>query len=411
MSLKVLGIGDNVADHYLDSNILYPGGNALNFAAYAKMLGADSAYLGVFGDDFPGRHVYETARAMGIGLERCRILHGENGCPKVRVVDGTKISEYVLSDREKEEYALLKVLGMGDNVCDIYLNKKTMYPGGQALNVAVFAKRLGAHAEYLGVFGSDAMARHVRNTLDELQVPYVRCREVDDENGYAKVNLVDGDRVFMGSNRSGPIHKYPIILDEQDLDYVAGFDLVHTSNNSFLDTELPKLEALPPILSYDFSYHWNDEGRIERVCPYIDFGFLSCGSGLRDQAEYICRQLHQKGCGVVVATMGRNGAMLFDGINLLYQPSDPTPAIDPMGAGDSFAACMLVSALEEIRACGLNLWSDETDVRKEVFQGALKKASSFATDVCMAPGAFNHGIPLPDDIWNTVFNRKEENAP
>ena len=79
--MRVLGIRDNVADHYLDSNVIYPGGNAFNFAAYAKMQGADAAYLGVFGDDFPGRHVYETAREMGIGLERCRILHGEYGCP------------------------------------------------------------------------------------------------------------------------------------------------------------------------------------------------------------------------------------------------------------------------------------------------------------------------------------------
>lgn len=25
---------------------------------------------------------------------------------------------------------MVKVLGLGDNVCDIYLNERTMYPGG-----------------------------------------------------------------------------------------------------------------------------------------------------------------------------------------------------------------------------------------------------------------------------------------
>ena len=36
---------------------------------------------------------------------------------------------------------MVKVLGLGDNVCDIYLNERTMYPGGQAVNFAVYAWR------------------------------------------------------------------------------------------------------------------------------------------------------------------------------------------------------------------------------------------------------------------------------
>ena len=33
---------------------------------------------------------------------------------------------------------MIKVLGIGDNVCDKYLHIKTIYPGGNALNIAVF---------------------------------------------------------------------------------------------------------------------------------------------------------------------------------------------------------------------------------------------------------------------------------
>lgn len=29
----------------------------------------------------------------------------------------------------------MKVLGIGDNVCDVYVHQKRMYPGGQALNL------------------------------------------------------------------------------------------------------------------------------------------------------------------------------------------------------------------------------------------------------------------------------------
>lgn len=41
---------------------------------------------------------------------------------------------------------MIKVLGIGDNVCDKYLHIKTIYPGGNALNIAVFAKLSGAEA-------------------------------------------------------------------------------------------------------------------------------------------------------------------------------------------------------------------------------------------------------------------------
>ena len=37
----------------------------------------------------------------------------------------------------------MRLLGAGDNVADRYLHKAMQYPGGNALNVAVFAARLG----------------------------------------------------------------------------------------------------------------------------------------------------------------------------------------------------------------------------------------------------------------------------
>ena len=36
--MNVIGIGDNVVDKYAHTQTMYPGGNALNFAAYAAML-------------------------------------------------------------------------------------------------------------------------------------------------------------------------------------------------------------------------------------------------------------------------------------------------------------------------------------------------------------------------------------
>lgn len=208
---------------------------------------------------------------------------------------------------------MVKVLGLGDNVCDIYLNERTMYPGGQAVNFAVYAGMLGVKSDFMGVFGNDAIAGHVKASLDAHSVGYSHCRSYAGENGFARVMIVDGDRVFKGSNKGGVIQKHPIRLEKEDLEYADGFDLIHTTNNGFTDDLLPDLHVLSPFVSYDFSYRWNEEDRVDRVCPYIDFAFLSC-SDLSDEAtEGLCGKLHEKGCGVVTATRGSKGATVYDG--------------------------------------------------------------------------------------------------
>lgn len=63
--------------------------------------------------------------------------------------------------------------------------------------------------------------------------------------------------------------------------------MIHTTNNGFTDGLLPALHGLSPLVSYDFSYRWNEEDRVERVCPYIDFAFLSC-SDLNDEETENC---------------------------------------------------------------------------------------------------------------------------
>ena len=48
-NVNALGFGDNVVDRYEHIHTMYPGGNAVNFAVYAKKCGAArSAYMGIF---------------------------------------------------------------------------------------------------------------------------------------------------------------------------------------------------------------------------------------------------------------------------------------------------------------------------------------------------------------------------
>lgn len=54
--MKIAGIGDNVIDRYMNMGIMFPGGNAVNVAAHAALLGAEAAYVGSIGADREGKY-------------------------------------------------------------------------------------------------------------------------------------------------------------------------------------------------------------------------------------------------------------------------------------------------------------------------------------------------------------------
>lgn len=89
--ISVLGLGDNVVDKYMHISTMYPGGNALNFSVYAKLLGIDAGYMGIFGDDEAAKHVYHTASKLGIDLSHVRFYAGENGYAQVRIENGERV--------------------------------------------------------------------------------------------------------------------------------------------------------------------------------------------------------------------------------------------------------------------------------------------------------------------------------
>ena len=288
---------------------------------------------------------------------------------------------------------MLKVIGIGDNVCDKYEHLGMMYPGGQALNFSVYAKMLGADAAYMGVFGSDRVADHVIKTLDEFGVDRSRCRQHNGENGYACVTLVDGDRVFLGSNKGGIVNEHPIELNQEDMEYIKGFQLIHTSNNGHFDTQLPVIKTAGVPISYDFSNHWNQKKLVERVAPHITYAFLSCGSAPKEETESVCREFYSYGCQMVTATRGSRGALIYDGKNFYEQPPKLVVAVDTLGAGDSFATAFLLSWTESRENLGEALYKDGALYEDEL-KKAMRAGAEFASKTCMERGAFGYGIPF-----------------
>ena len=266
---------------------------------------------------------------------------------------------------------MISVAGIGDNTVDRYVEQGMMYPGGNAVNVAVHARRLGHESAYIGCVGNDAAGKLIYDALVEEGVDVSRMRKMEGENAYCDIRLVDGDRVF-GDYSGGMVDQ--LSLEERDLEFLSRYDLVHTSVYSFLDDVLAEIKESAKFLSYDFSNEW-DETSLRKLLPIVDLALISNPvDEIRDNMD-LMKWVVAQGAKLIIVTSGDQGSGVYDGKDFFFQPVIPIEnAIDTLGAGDAFAACFLTNYLEHVP-----------------IEAALKDAAQYAAQACTQNGAFGHG--------------------
>lgn len=267
----------------------------------------------------------------------------------------------------------MKVIGIGDNVVDQYEHRRIRYPGGNALNFSVYADMLGVTSAYLGIFGNDAAADHLLRVLASREIDITHCRQVAGENGYASLTLQEGERIFLGSNRGGVRQTESLSFILEHRDWLADFDIIHTSSYSYIDPFLPALAHLSGWLSYDFSDDFECDAALA-LCPYLDFAFFSCAQYSLEETTSLLQAANLAGSRYAIATRGAEGAMLYDGTRWLHQSPLRVTPVDTLGAGDAFITAFLLS---------LHAHRDPTQ--------ALSAGAEFAAKICLVEGAFGEG--------------------
>jgi len=282
----------------------------------------------------------------------------------------------------------LRVLGFGDNIVDRFVDRGIEYPGGNAVNVAVFARQLGAEAAYLGVFGDDERGRFVRGAIEDCGVDTSRSPVRPGPNGVTEIETVEGERRFLGWNQGGVTISDPLQLDAEDVRYAAGFSLVHSSAYSASVAELPKLAPTRVLRSYDFSTEpeFRTTEYLDAVGPWVDLALVSCGDLTRTEVWAELRRIASHGPKLVLGTQGAAGAVLFDGDAYYYSDSAPVPGpfVDTMGCGDAYLAAFVVELLR-------SGWRRNERPSGVALHRSMRRAAQFAARQCTVEGAFGHG--------------------
>lgn len=270
----------------------------------------------------------------------------------------------------------MRLIAIGDNVTDCYIDEGIYFPGGNAVNVAVNCKRNGAEkVQYIGVFGNDDKADYIKQCLKAEGVSYERSRKVYAHTAQPKVYLKDGDRVFAGGPRESCQHLFSIKIVKEDIDMIKDFDICHTSCFSNLEYELPALAEICDV-SFDFSEEYETE-YLRKTCPNLTYAFFSGSDLNEEECKALLLKASKLGTKIVGVTRGIKGSVFYDGREFYYQGIKKVKATDTMGAGDSFIAGFLTS-----------IGNGNT------MDAALDYAAERSAHTCTMHGGFGHPHPL-----------------
>jgi fructoselysine 6-kinase len=266
---------------------------------------------------------------------------------------------------------MTSLMTIGDNVVDRYPQLGVMYPGGNAVNVAVNARRLGAEVTYVGVVGDDEAGRLVVDSLRHENVDLRWLGVKSGPNAFATVSIVDGNRVFAG----GDVGVSRFRLNDEHLAAAATYDCVHTGECSMVEADLPRIAASAARLSFDFSERPSDY--VRTYAPLVDIAVLSNPRASVETAAQLARDVAALGPSTVAVTLGDQGAVVLSHGQMAIEPAGAGPVVDTLGAGDAFIARLLIGLVEG-----------------EPLPALVAAATTYATHTCSTNGAFGHASPI-----------------
>lgn len=222
--------------------------------------------------------------------------------------------------------------------------------GGSASNMASWASYEGADVTFIGCVGSSDELR-VSKEFQGFGV-HPELQTSSSLPTGSLVVLVEGASRSMLTDRGA---NKELSLESLTIDYLSDFSYVYLSGYTLFGRSEPEIK--------NFIFRVQDAGALLAIDPgstgYIkDFGveaFKAAINGvdilLPNEEEF--ELLTTEGSHITIVTKGHNGADLYiEGIKTSSFDAIEVNAIDPTGAGDAFAGCLLANLAkgEELNA-------------------------------------------------------------
>lgn len=239
----------------------------------------------------------------------------------------------------------MKLAAVGSNCIDFYSNVDggKACPGGGPVNMAVYTLRIGGQASYIGPVGDDAYGGIMRKAISDRGVDCTHLHTLPGKTAVSQVELVDGERVF-GDYDEGVLEHY--VLSGEDIDFICTHDVVICDLWGKVEGQYKDLKARGMTTAFDCATRPEDEAS-QVAMPYTDYLFFSTEDGDTPAVREQMRAYQARGPKLVVAMLGEQGSLCFDGTDFYKFGIIPCDhLVDSMGAGDSYISGFLYGIVE-----------------------------------------------------------------
>ena len=165
----------------------------------------------------------------------------------------------------------MKIACIGDNCIDYYEESGLAFPGGNPVNVAVYARSLGAQTAYLGAVGTDPYGDLLLRRLSEEGVDVSHVQRLPGATALCHVSHVNGDRV-LGDYDEGVMAEFSLL--PEDFRFLGACDLAVTGLWGHAEHSLEAIRAMGIPVAFDGAERpFDPAGRI--ALPHTDIAFFS----------------------------------------------------------------------------------------------------------------------------------------
>ena len=165
----------------------------------------------------------------------------------------------------------IKIAAVGDNCVDAYDQTGGAFPGGNPVNVAVYAVRLGGEASYTGVVGDDAYGKLMKESIAKKGVDISHLKVMPGSTAVTHVEIIDGERI-LGDYEEGVMADFK--LSEEDIEFLGSHDLVVSGIWGMIENDLEKIKACGTRIACDFATKY-ESPVIDIAIPFVDYAFFA----------------------------------------------------------------------------------------------------------------------------------------
>lgn len=243
-----------------------------------------------------------------------------------------------------------RTIAMADNCIDVYYKLDRYYLTGNSIDFALNYKDMGGDVTEMTVLGNDVFAMALEERLKERRIPLRTLKRIDRPTGMATMDLVNGDKQHLHFEGNA---MEEIALTAEDAEFVKTFDIVYAERWAKINRYVKELKQPGQIWVYDFSKRLEQESNDE-ILPYIDYAFFSYDKDDAYIRDFMIKT-KGKGTGMVIAMLGKDGSLAYDGKQFYTMGSENVPVVNTVGAGDSYIAAFTygVSLGEDVLQCML----------------------------------------------------------